>query len=70
MTFIPIADYDIEVARGNVPGVVAKNKFGRNDASSTALVDIWPESGLIAFQTGAAVVDITAGADDVMTSGD
>ena len=69
MTFIPVADYDTEVALGNVPGVVAKNKFGRNDASSTALVDIWPESGTIAWQTSASVVDITAGAADVMTTG-
>lgn len=71
MTFIPIANYDIEVARGNVPGVIAKDKFGRNiTITADTLEDMWPEGGLIDFQTSEAVVDVTGGADDVMTTGD
>lgn len=69
MTFIPNYDFDLAVNNSKIPGLTAHDKFGENPDLSTAEEDIWTPGGLLVFQTGAAALDVTAGANDVMTTG-
>jgi hypothetical protein len=70
MTFIPQYDFDLLVANGRIPGLSSHDKFGRNlTIAATTEEGIWTPGGLITWQTSAAAVDVTAGANDVMTTG-
>jgi hypothetical protein len=71
MTYLPQQDYDVEVSKGNVAGIGAARKFGRNQSvAQTTLEDMWVEGGILEWQTAAAKVDLVSSlAADTNTTG-
>lgn len=59
MSYSPARDFALEVARGNIAGVSAVNKFGR-DTDSDAADDVWDNGGTWVAPTAARVHQITS----------
>lgn len=58
---LPVLDPCLEIARGNVTGLAAVNKFGRNtDIDSAAAEDVWDGGGIWAAPTQARTHQITS----------
>ena len=45
MSYLKGAPYELEVPRGNVPGVTSVNKFGRSTDVDTGYRDVWDVVG-------------------------
>lgn len=52
--------FELQVARGEIPGHSYIHKFGYNPAVGNIYEDIWGRSGKIAFETSAAVATIAS----------
>lgn len=55
MSYFPNSPYDLQVARGLVPGILAVNKFGRNPDIDVGTEDIWSQGGTWVAPTTARV---------------
>jgi hypothetical protein len=56
-----VADFYLEVQKGNVPGHSSVDKFGHNTSiGSSGFEDIWIEGGNYVFPTTARLIDITS----------
>lgn len=63
-------DYYLEVARGNVTGMTALNKFGRNTDIDTGTEDVWDGGGTWVWPTAARVHNIaSSSANDASPAG-
>jgi len=64
------ADFNLEVAKGNVPGHSSINKFGHNPAATTG-EDVWGGGGTYAFYptTAQTVQAVSSSAADTNTTG-
>jgi len=58
---LPIRDFFLEVAKGNVTGHFIVNKFGRNSDIDTAAEEtIWANGGMYTFPTAAQTLDVVS----------
>ena len=70
MTYITNRDFFYDVNHGSYAGMEAGWKYGRNSDIDTGVEqDLWETGGLISWQTAAEKVNITGGANDVLTTG-
>ena len=58
---LPIGSFAVEVARGNVNGMVGNRKFGRNPSVGTTEEDIWAGGGVYPWPQAAETLRIAAG---------
>ncbi len=66
----PPTDFLLEVAKGNIGGVVGVNKFGRNmDIAAGTTEDIWDGSALYSFPATALMTSISQTTDQVAMRG-
>lgn len=56
-----IGDFMLEVARGNIPGMRAVNKFGHNNSlSNSAFEDVWDGSNIYTWAAAAQKVNVVS----------
>lgn len=60
MTYNPNSQFELEVSRGNIPGVTFINKFGTNHAVGTTYEDVWEQGDLWVAMPLATLVEVAS----------
>ena len=62
--------FNLEVAKGNITGLLTVHKFGSNPSlAADTPEDVWSTGGLISFNTSNQSIEILGSSDDILTTG-
>lgn len=71
MSYAPLSDYALEVAKGSIVGTSGVNKFGRNEnIASGATEEIWDGSTAYSFPATALITSMSQTADQTALRGE